>query len=156
MGHAKKREFVLGLIMLAAGIAYLILTSQLPRKQFIDAAFVPYVLGGIMTLLGILQLRAARALEAKAAEQRQGEPVDYLTVAKTIGLIVVYIALMEPVGFPIMTVLYLVAQFTVLTPSEKKPNFFLYAFIAVLTSVCVYVLFRYAFDMMLPVGILDI
>ena len=156
MGDAKKREFALGFIMLGVGIAYLVLTSQLPRKQFIDAAFVPYVLGSIMTLLGILQLRAARALVPKVAEKKEGEPVDYLTVGKTIGLIVVYIALMESIGFPIMTVLYLVAQFAVLTPSEKKPNYVLFAVIAIITSASVYILFRYAFDMMLPVGFLDI
>ena len=40
MGDAKKREFVLGIIMLVAGIVYLVLTSQLPRKQAIDAAVV--------------------------------------------------------------------------------------------------------------------
>ncbi|MBE2293311.1 MAG: tripartite tricarboxylate transporter TctB family protein, partial [Phycisphaerales bacterium] len=41
----KMREYALGVIMLAAAIAYLWATSQVPRKQFIDAAFVPYVLG---------------------------------------------------------------------------------------------------------------
>ncbi|MBP8277934.1 MAG: tripartite tricarboxylate transporter TctB family protein, partial [Propionivibrio sp.] len=71
-------------------------------------------------------------------------------------LILVYIALMQFVGFPIMTVVYLVAQFTILTPAERKPNFLVYAVIAVLTSALVYLLFRYAFDMMLPVGFLDI
>ena len=49
MGDAKKREFALGLIILVAGLAYLFLTSQLPRKQSIDAAFVPYVLASIMS-----------------------------------------------------------------------------------------------------------
>lgn len=44
MGDAKKRELVLGIIMLVAGIVYLVLTSQLPRKQTIDASFVPYLL----------------------------------------------------------------------------------------------------------------
>ena len=55
-----------------------------------------------------------------------------------------------------MTVVYLIAQFIVLTPADKKPNYLLYTVIAVLTSACVYLLFRYAFDMMLPVGFLDI
>ena len=155
MGDAKKREFVLGIVMLAAGIVYLALTSQLPRKQAIDASFVPYLLGAILCVLGVLQLKAARSFVPKDTKKAAGN-VDYPTVWKTVGLILVYIALMQFVGFPIMTVVYLVAQFTILTPAERKPNFLVYAVIAVLTSALVYLLFRYAFDMMLPVGFLDI
>lgn len=155
MGDAKRREFLLGFIMLAAGIGYLILTGQLPRKQFIDAAFVPYVLGSILCVLGVVQVRAARKLAA-SPDQKRDKSVDYPTVGKTVALIVGYAALLAPAGFPIMTVVYLVAQFTVLTPADKKPNYLLYTAIAVITSACVYLLFRYAFDMMLPVGFLDI
>ena len=155
MGDAKKREFVLGIVMLAAGIVYLVLTSQLPRKQAIDAAFVPYLLGAILCVLGVLQLKAARSFVPKDAK-KAAYNVDYPTVWKTVGLILVYIALMQFVGFPIMTVVYLVAQFTILTPAGQKPNLISYTVIAVLTSAFVYLLFRYAFDMMLPVGFLDI
>lgn len=155
MGDAKKREFALGLIILAAGIAYLFLASQLPRKQFVDAAFVPYALAGIMCILGVLQLREARALEAKTAPAPGDDAVDYATVGKTVGLVVAYVALMEYIGFPIMTVLYLVAQFVVLTPVSRKVNYLLYTVIAVTTSASVFLTFRYAFDMMLPVGLLD-
>ena len=155
MDDLKKREFALGIIILVAGIAYLFLTSQLPRKQFVDAAFVPYVLGSIMTLLGVLQLRAASAFVPKAPSAKAADTVDYATVVKTVGLVVAYVALMEYVGFPIMTVLYLVAQFTVLTPLRKKVNYPLYIVIAVISSAFIFLLFRYAFDMMLPVGPLD-
>ncbi len=153
MGDARKREFILGAFILATGIAYLLLTSQLPRKQFIDAAFVPYLLGSIMVLLGVLQLRAARKFVPKASGA-QGD-VDYPTVWKTVGLIVGYVALMSYVGFPVMTVLYLVAQFTLLTPADQKPNYVLYTVIAVVSSAVIYLTFRYAFDMMLPVGLFD-
>ena len=155
MGDAKKREFVLGIIMLVAGIVYLALTSQLPRKQTIDASFVPYLLGAILCVLGVLQLKAARAFVPKDAKKAAAN-VDYPTVWKTVGLILGYIALMQTIGFPIMTVVYLVAQFAILTPAGKKPNYLSYIVIAVLTSASVYLLFRYAFDMMLPVGFLDI
>ena len=155
MGDIKKREYILGFIMLVTGIGYLILTSQLPRKQFVDAAFIPYVLGFILCVLGVMQLRTAWRLVARANEKRD-KRADYPTVWKTVALIVGYTALLAPVGFPIMTVVYLIAQFIVLTPADKKPNYLLYTVIAVLTSACVYLLFRYAFDMMLPVGFLDI
>ena len=157
MGDAKKRDFVLGLVILVAGIAYLFLASrlQLPNRKhiYVNAAFVPYVLGSIMCVLGVLQLLAARSPALASAES--GEQVDYRTVVKTVGLVVGYVALLEVVGFPVMTLLYLVAQFTVLTPVSKKVNYALYTVIALIATTVIFLTFRYAFDMMLPVGPLD-
>ena len=154
MSSVKKREIAVGIAFLLVGLAYLYLTTSIPRKQFIDAAFVPYVLATIMCVLGVLQLLEVRKISDSASAQVQ-DASDYRTVWKTLGLIVAYAALMEPVGFPIMTVVYLFAQFIVLTPDDKKVSYPMYLVIAVLTSVIVYALFRYAFDMLLPVGVLS-
>lgn len=154
MDSIKKRELAVGAFFLAIGIGYLYMTSGIARKQFIDAAFVPYLLSITMCVLGILQIREAckrSSLEASG----ELEKTDYRTVWKTLGLIVAYAAFMEPVGFPITTVVYLFAQFIVLTPSDKKVGYVLYAAIAVITSAVVYITFRHAFDMILPVGILN-
>ena len=152
MSSLKKREIAVGIAFLFVGLGYLYLTMQIPRKQFIDAAFIPYVLATIMCVLGILQLLEVRKISDSTSSQAQ-DTSDYRTVWKTLGLIVAYAALMEPIGFPIMTVVYLFAQFIVLTPLDKKVNYPMYLVIAVLTSAVVYVIFRQAFDMLLPVGV---
>ncbi|MBT3068184.1 tripartite tricarboxylate transporter TctB family protein [Rhodoferax sp. U11-2br] len=154
MDNIKKREIVVGAIFLLIGIGYLYLTSAIPRKQFIDAAFVPYVLATTMCLLGVLQLREAFK-RAGAKQSGKQDTADYRTVWKTLGLIVAYAALLESVGFPLMTVVYLFAQFIVLTPGDKKISYPLYGAIAVTTSIVVYLTFRHAFDMILPVGLLS-
>ena len=59
MDPAKKKEVVIGAAMLATGLIYLFLTANLPRKAFIDAAFVPYLLAAGLCLLGALQLIGA-------------------------------------------------------------------------------------------------
>jgi putative tricarboxylic transport membrane protein len=155
MGDAKKREFVLGIIMLIFGLGYLLMTSQLPRKQTVDASFIPYVLGSILCMLGVLQLRAAGKLLSQDATAKAADSADYPTVWKTVGLIVVYVALLDRVGFPIMTVLYLFAQFIVLTPVSKKINYVAYGLVAVISSASIFLTFRYALDLMLPVGLLN-
>lgn len=66
-----------------------------------------------------------------------------------------YAAFLEPVGFPIMTVVYLFSQFIVLTPTDKKVSYPMYGAIAIITSAVVYLTFRHAFDMILPVGLLN-
>lgn len=153
MADKKRFEFFLGLIMLLVGLGYLWATANIPRKQEgIDASFVPYILGALCSLLGVLQLLAAVKLKAAGAS---ASTADYATVWKTLALIVGYVALLSWVGFPIMTVVYLMAQFYVLTPADQKPRWVLYATVAVVTSAVVYLLFHNAFDLILPLGWLD-
>ncbi len=154
MSNIKKREFAVGVVFLAVGLGYFYMTSTLPRKQFIDATFVPYILAITMCLLGVFQLREARRL-ADSETSKTEDSADYRTVSKTLGLIVAYAAFLEPVGFPIMTVVYLFSQFIVLTPTDKKVSYPMYGAIAIITSAVVYLTFRHAFDMILPVGLLN-
>ena len=155
MDRAKKKEVVIGAAMLATGLIYLFLTANLPRKAFIDAAFVPYLLAAGMCILGVLQLLAAwgQAPREDAAAAEAGP--DYLTVGKTLGLIVGYIAVLQWLGFPIATVAYLYLQFLVLTPHDHRVSHGRYLLIALCASVFIYVVFRHGFDLLLPAGLLD-
>jgi putative tricarboxylic transport membrane protein len=155
MTDLKKREFILGIVMLLVGVAYLWATTHIPRKQFVDAAFVPYILGVSITLLGIFQLLAAAKMPS-GRKKEGGTSIDYATVWKTVGLIVAYAALLNTLGFPLMTAVYLFIQFIVLTPVDRKPNLVTYALISIVSAAAIYLLFRYAFDLMLPVGWLDL
>lgn len=156
MADKKRLEFFLGLIMLMVGLGYLWATTNIPRKHDgIDASFVPYILGSLCSFLGVLQLLAAARLQAASAKGASDSAADYATVWKTLALIVAYVALLSWVGFPIMTVAYLIAQFYVLTPADQKPRWVLYATVAVVSSAVVYLLFRHAFDLILPLGWLD-
>ena len=156
MDRVKKRELLIGIAMLGAGLGYLSLTMGLPRKAFIDAAFVPYLLAAGMCLLGTLQLLAAwRQAAVKADGATSGTAPDYLTVGKTLGLIVGYIAILGWVGFPLATMAYLYLQFLVLTPLEQRVSHGRYLLIAVCASAFIYVVFRHGFDLLLPAGLLD-
>jgi len=160
MDTYKRKELLVGALMLGAGLFYLFLTINLPRKGFIDASTVPYVLSIGLCLLGVLQLvTATKAIQPPAdpdvdAEPSDNTPPDYPTVFKTLGLIAVYVALLQKVGFPLMTVLYLYAQFIVITPRERKINHIAYIVIAVVSSAFIFVTFRQGFDLMLPTGFL--
>jgi putative tricarboxylic transport membrane protein len=159
MDTYKRKELLVGALMLGAGLFYLFLTINLPRKGFIDASTVPYVLSVGLCLLGVMQLVVAvKATQPAADPDAEAEPSDgrpdYPTVFKTLGLIAVYVALLQKIGFPIMTVLYLYAQFIVITPREQKVNHLLYLIIAVVASAVIFVTFRQGFDLMLPTGFL--
>lgn len=156
MDSYKRNELIAGLAMLGAGIAYLVLTMNLPRRGTIDAAFVPWVLAVALCLLGALQLWVWRKLPDKSAEPvEKPEAIDYPTVIKSMALVLLYTALMEPLGFVVTTVLYLYAQFIVLTPADEKVKHLRYMLIAVVSAVLIFYIFRHGFDLLLPVGLLD-
>ncbi|WP_313285060.1 tripartite tricarboxylate transporter TctB family protein [Stutzerimonas kunmingensis] len=163
MTTANKKELTIGVAMLGASIAYLVMAFRVPGHDGIDAATVPTLLAILLCLLGALQTlsaignraRPAAESDADAPEQTSASVVEPLTVLKTLGLILIYVVLLGPVGFPIMTALYLYLQFIVLTPVNQKVRHLLYAAIAVVTSAVIYLLFREAFDLLLPAGLLN-
>lgn len=163
MTTANKKELIIGVAMLGASIAYLVMAYRVPGHDGIDAATVPTLLAILLCLLGALQTlsaignraRPAAESDADAPEQTSASVVEPLTVLKTLGLILIYVVLLGPVGFPIMTALYLYLQFIVLTLVDHKVRHLPYAAIAVVTSAVIYLLFREAFDLLLPAGLLN-
>jgi len=165
MNTLNKKELIIGLAMLGASLAYLVMAQQLPGHDGVDAATVPKLLAGLLSLLGVMQLISAFAKPKAAAEpaspvptEAQEQPADVIepkTVLKTLGLILGYMALLGPVGFPIMTVVYLYLQFLVLTPVNQKARHLTYLLIAAICSALIFLLFREAFDLMLPAGLLN-
>jgi putative tricarboxylic transport membrane protein len=156
MINLKGREVAIGIVMLLTGAAYLWATSRIPPKAAIDSTTVPTILGWLMCLLGAVQLGTAIRMPAGDSGGQGAEAVDYATLLKTAALIVGYVALLNTVGFVLMTVLYLVLQFIVLTPAGRRPTYLTYVVVAVVSTVVIYALFRYGFDMVLPVGLFDI
>ncbi|WP_296271012.1 tripartite tricarboxylate transporter TctB family protein [Pseudomonas sp. UBA6323] len=167
MNTLNKKELIIGIAMLAASLTYLVLAQQLPGHEGVDAATVPKLLAGLLSLLGVMQLFSAFAKPKAAAEpttavqpaaeaeEPAADVVEPKTVFKTLGLILGYMALLGPVGFPIMTVVYLYLQFLVLTPVNQKAKHLTHLLIAVICSALIFLLFREAFDLLLPAGLLN-
>ncbi len=159
MTTANKKELTIGVAMLGAGIAYLALAYRLPGHEGIDAATLPFLLAALLCLFGVLQLASAfggtAPPPATEADDAKASVIEPATVLKTLGLILLYVVLLGPVGFPIMTTLYLYLQFIVLTPVDRKIRHLPYAGIALVTSIVIYLLFREAFDLLLPAGLLN-
>lgn len=167
MNTANKKELLIGIAMLSAGIVYMAMAYRLPGHAGIDAATLPTLLAAFLSLLGVMQLFSAfghkprnAAPSTPAASGSVASPVlpatsEPRTVLKTLGLILGYMALLGPVGFPIMTAVYLYLQFIVLTPVGHKVSHLTYALIALVTAAVIFLLFREAFDLMLPAGLLN-
>lgn len=146
-----KKNIVVAVLMLGAGIAYLVMAMGLPAREGIDAATVPKALAWMMIVLGGLEL--VSAVRTVGLESNVRMPAGGMaTVGVTLLLIAGFIALLRPFGFPVAAALFLFLQFIVLTPRERRPNYGFYAALAIGAAALIFVTFRYGFNLLLPAG----
>lgn len=147
------------------GYAILVLILSLSIKKLdvsvVGSAFVPrlvaigiFILSAKLLWDGIKKSKQATQVstdeETKDGESQ--ESVNYASVLMTAALMVIYVALIGPLGFLLSTILYLILQIMLFTDRAhwKIP---LYVVIAILTSGSIYYIFRMVLHVMLPEGI---
>ena len=161
------KDLLTGIVAAAFSAFYLMQTSGI--KVFggatagVTAQTVPRLWGVAMLALSILLiLRSALAMRKKS-EQDEEERLGFLARLKerrevvcTFGLLILYAALMKPVGFIIMSILYVYLQVWVLTPPEKRTKRMhtIAGGLAVFFSVSLYFVFTKYLKVMLPPGVL--
>ena len=124
-----------------------------------DSAFIPSIVGGAMVLLSAVMTLDDFKKDhmADGKEEKKAEKKENLNVLGTAVLLLVYICLIEPLGFLIASVLYLFAQFLYLAPADKLKKlrtYVVYGLIALVASGGIYVLFLNVFHLILPAGLL--
>ena len=158
--ETRKRDLFIGIGFLFFSIGVWIASFSIKRLVVsrIGSAFVPQLAASLLGILSIILIAQSVASKSKAvpsASQKvkpEASAESRKRVLLTFLLILLYLALLESVGFLITTAFYLFFQILVL--SRKKPNLPLYGLIAVFTSLIVYYLFVKVFILFLPAGIL--
>ena len=159
-----------GIVLGGFAIAYLIGAAmiKIPKMlsaSLLNASSVPKLWGVLLLILGIvLIVRGLRTMKAEKAagnapekksvsEAAKGFWADNRAVVEMFVVLLVYIALIQPVGFLISTFLFLFAEFNILTYKEDRKLGFSIIF-ALVCAVGIYAMFKYGFKMPLPQGIL--
>lgn len=147
---------------LFAGVFFLVIAvvyaTQIPRIKLtkislINSAFFPKICVTGLIILSFCQIYQALKKMKLAENGKTEERKDYRCVIMTFALSLIYVMLLEPVGFLISSILYMTAQMAVLCPQgEQKPV--LYVVISIAASAIIYFLFRNGLHLMLPSGIL--
>ena len=122
--------------------------------SFVGSGFMPRLVAVGMSILSLIiifqswkKLRASESTECVKASLSFRE--RYLPVVVSIGLLVVYIAFMEMMGFVIMTAVYLFGQMYILATTEhRRPVLFL--ILAVGSALAIFYTFVEVFQLMLP------
>ena len=161
------KDLLTGIVAAAFSAFYLMQTSGI--KVFggatagVTAQTVPRLWGVAMLVLSILLILRSILAMRKKSEQDEEESLGFLARLKerrevvcTFGLLILYAALMKPVGFIIMSIIYVYLQVWVLTPPEKrtKKMHTIAGGLAVFFSVSLYFVFTKYLMVMLPPGIL--
>lgn len=114
------------------------------------------VLAFLSLCLIIQSIRGMRKAPEPTKEELEAEKNErkrLLNVLAAVILVTLSILLLEPVGYLIVTPIFLFALIMLITPKcVRKPVKF--AILSIVTAVVVYIVFRYAFSVQLPMGIL--
>ncbi len=162
MFFKKYGDIFVGIFFSVFSAAMIIMAKMLPKSKVmaIGPDFMPTVIGVLMLGLSLALLVEAvmhfKQTSAEAADFK--DESDYKRVILSLILCLAYVFLLQPVGFIITTVLYLLLQITVLAPDENrtKKDIIHYLIIDVIFTLIVFFLFRYGFLIVLPAGIFTI
>jgi putative tricarboxylic transport membrane protein len=143
-------SYTIELRVLSTGVT----AATIPRLL----ALTELILGTLLTLRGIFAARVQRRLLKKirdTGEQNKEEKDDLTAVLETAVLLVFYVVTFQPLGFIISSIIFMFLEMIVVCPKSEKRNYKLFAIVSVTTAFFVYFLFRYAFEQMLPTGLME-
>jgi len=138
----KKIEIRFGLFMLAVAVFYFAIASSLPT----EAGYYPKFVGMLTLLLATVYL-----IQTAKNENNKKSPfagINWNQMLLILGLSLVYVVLMKPVGYFASTAIYLVISLIGLKISPKNA-----LMVAVGTGLFMFVIFRTFLSVPLPMGI---
>ena len=163
----KYEDWLVALFYLIITVVYAV---QIPSIKItsispIDSAFLPIILSAGMGILTVCQIyqaikkqkkmaqAAAENADADAETVDAEDAPDYGRAMMTLAASLLYVALLNPLGFVISSIVYLELQMCIMSPKDKrKPVKFL--IISIITVLVIYFIFHNLLRLMLPNGIL--
>lgn len=163
MFFKKYGDIVVGVFFMALSAIMMAMAQMLPKSKVMEIGpdFMPMVIGGITFVLAlILTVLNVKNMKMRAAELENTaiDECDYKRVLSSALLVLVYVFILQPVGFIVSTLVYLPLQMLVLSPDDQrgKKQIIQLLIIDVIFTLVVFFLFRYGFKIVLPAGIFTI
>ena len=160
-----KKDFAVSIFFALLAIGYLYSAQSISvfspfGQQGPDSKTIPNIIGGLMLLLSIslfittlINYRKSKVSEQpiEKAEQKRKFPIKLIT---SLVLLSLYIACYQDIGFIISSIVYMILQSLVLTPTDKRKKWALFIIVlSVVFTVAIYVIFSKYLTLFLPTGI---
>jgi putative tricarboxylic transport membrane protein len=142
--------FLLGIVVIISS-SFIKVMVVVEKSTIVNSRFFPRLVGIMMSALAIIMLLKdllGTAVERTTPEKTSGTPHQFLI---TIGIAILYILILEPVGFFISSWILLLALCILLGIHSKK----ILILMPLLTSAGIFILFRIALAVPLPLGLLE-
>lgn len=163
MFFKKYGDIVVGIFFMVLSAVMIVMAQMLPKSKVMDIGpdFMPMVIGVITFVLAALLLfLSVKNFKIHTAEIDEASipDCDYKRVLASIILVLIYVYMLQPVGFIVCTLVFLLLQMLVLSPDDErgKKDIIKLAVIDVIFTLVVFFLFRYGFKIVLPAGIFTI
>lgn len=166
MSFKKYRDIILGVVMLLFSGFYLSLAQNIKTRpkltpSYASAKIVPILLGVLLAILsviciieGIYKIKKHGTTMTNVKHGASTAAADAFAVIATFALMIVYAIMLPIAGFCLSTMVYLFLQISLLAPVKKR-NLKLYAIVAVIFTMLVFVTFRIGLQMLLPRGVIE-
>lgn len=150
----KQRDLLTSVIFLAFG-AFMMSCAMGIKKTIasdVGSGYVPMFIAGCMIVVSVAKLIITLTRKVPTDNKKTKSDDDMMGGVVTILLMLIYMAMFQPVGFILSSAIYLFAQILWLSDNtNRKPV--LFAIIAVAVPVAVDLLFAYVIQMPLPQGV---
>lgn len=163
MFFKKYGDIVVGIFFMALSAVMMAMAAMLPKSKVMDVGpeFMPMCIGAVTfalaAILLVLSLKNHK-LHIAQLDAASIADCDHKRVLISTILILVYVFILQPVGFLLATLIYLPLQMLVLAPDSErgKKQVIQLLIVDVLFTAAVFFLFRYGFKIVLPAGIFTI
>ena len=152
----KYKELLLGIICTLFAAFYLYETTKIQPlvETYFNARVMPYILGILMLIVGILQfLSGMKSMKEYVSSEKAEEEKNSSTVFLMIVVVFLYVLALKPIGFLISTFVVMFLQMLLLAPKEEI-RVVKFLILSVVFTIVIYILFRYGLKLILPAGIL--
>lgn len=163
MFFKKYGDIVVGVFFMVLSVVLMVMAQMLPKSKVMEIGpdFMPMVIGVLTFILAaVLTILSIKNFKMHSAEIDPDSipDCDYKRVLSSIILVLIYVFILQPVGFIISTLAFLFLQMLVLSPDDErgKKDMIKLAVIDVIFTLVVFFLFRYGFKIVLPAGIFTI
>lgn len=149
----------------------------------LTSASIPRVLAVLLLLLSVIQLISSLRISKKstniekvdkvdskveqteldiekelkiAQQNEENEKYDTKDIVLTVVFLIIYLLLMDSLGFVVATFLYMVAQITLMTKKkDRKKKIVFCVLLSAISSVLIFYLFNDILGMILPLGLIS-
>ncbi len=154
--YISDKNFLTGLIFFFVALLYLVNAFLIETKELVsvEADFMPKIYGSLLLLSAIiLMITSFFKIKIKPSEKSNTEN-DWKRIFSVIGLIFVYVLLMQYLGFIFTSIPFLFLLSLLLTPQYVKKSYRIYAIFSIILPIIAYYIFSYYLNLTMPSGFL--